>query len=1179
MVSLSNGGLPDGNPNKRPIPAGGGSSSGVVLPKYKPRRVSCVRDFPPMCGPNAPGINLRPRETGVALVSDEKISVGGESKVGVVETYCDKTAEVGDRSESHELVKSLVKLETLESVDDLVGKVVSADGMVHGDDKLSPKVDSLRTGLEKDSEDPSEVSKESHEVQVQIKVENVGALENEPALEIGAPADGVVPVGSAKLRSAPKWSEAAVLKAKYRPRRVSATRDFPAFCGINAPAPTEEERSRILSANRSLGAEKTGVEDGPSSETARTAVEDGPPVETMRTSLEEAERNVQDRNAQKKELKGIASEHRNKSETVNRPSRETVRTAVEDGPPIETMRASLEEGERNVQDRNAQKKELKGIDPRNKSQTVNRPSREAVRTAVEDRPPAETMGSSLEEAERNVQNRNAQKKELKGIVSEPRNESQTVNEESKADVRGSTGKGGLEMVVYSHDRSLKRMPLGDPVGLGYDADRVIVQCLMAAPNCPWRQGRGASKISSAEGVSESKEKKHDFTPREKSKRVSRTKNHKADYSGEKSMEEESLSAGKMDFEGIESESKEKKHDFTPREKSKGVSRKKNHKADYLGEKSMKEESVSAGKTAFEGIDVPIDEDEEDSVAHDEELHKSSPAGKRLHTFDVSLPPFGPNSSSYGDARNKVRETLRLFQAICRKLLQGEEAKLRQGGYTKLRQGGDTKSKQKGPTRIDLEAAKIVRDKGKEVNTGKQILGPVPGVEVGDEFQYRVELALIGVHRLYQAGIDYIKQGKDIIATSIVASGGYADDLDNADVLIYSGQGGNPSGPDKKAEDQKLERGNLALKNSISSQNPVRVIRGFKETKASNSDARAKIVATYTYDGLYTVQRYWQEPGQHGKLVFKFVLHRNPGQPELAWKEVKKSKKFKIREGLCVDDISEGKELFPICAVNPIDNEKPPPFNYIEQMIYPVWYRPIPPKGCDCIDGCSDSKKCSCVVKNGGEIPYNHNGAIVEVKPLVYECGPSCKCPPSCYNRVSQNGIKIQLEIFKTLSRGWGVRSLTSISSGSFICEYVGELLEDKEAEQRTGNDEYLFDIGQNYSDCSLGDGLRTLKPDAQSGSSVVMEEGGYTIDAAQYGNIGRFINHSCSPNLYAQNVIYDHDDTRMPHIMFFAAENIPPLQELTYHYNYSIDQVHDSNGNIKIKRCYCGSTECTGRMY
>ncbi|GMP74061.1 hypothetical protein CsSME_00031592 [Camellia sinensis var. sinensis] len=110
------------------------------------------------------------------------------------------------------------------------------------------------------------------------------------------------------------------------------------------------------------------------------------------------------------------------------------------------------------------------------------------------------------------------------------------------------------------------------------------------------------------------------------------------------------------------------------------------------------------------------------------------------------------------------------------------------------------------------------------------------------------------------------------------------------------------------------------------------------------------------------------------------------------------------------------------------------------------------------------------------------------------------------------------------------------------------------------------------------DDLSTLKLDAQSTPNEVVEDG-FTIDAAECANVGRFVNHSYSPNLYAQNVLYDHEDKKMPHIMFFAAENIPPLQELTYHCNYSVDEIRDSNDNIKKKNCYCGSEECTGRMY
>ncbi|KAF9611398.1 hypothetical protein IFM89_032067 [Coptis chinensis] len=487
------------------------------------------------------------------------------------------------------------------------------------------------------------------------------------------------------------------------------------------------------------------------------------------------------------------------------------------------------------------------------------------------------------------------------------------------------------------------------------------------------------------------------------------------------------------------------------------------------------------------------------------------------------------------ARIKVGETLRLFQMVFRKLMHGVEAK--------------PKVKNGPRQRIDLVSATLLREKNKCVNTGK-ILGRVPGVEVGDEFHYRVELAIIGLHHHYQNGIEYMQRDGKIVATSIVSSGGYDDYMDSSDVLVYSGQGGTPEFGDKMPADQMLIRGNLALTNSMVEGTPVRVIRGFKGN--DSLDARMNKAGTLVYDGLYLVKSYWKRQGCYGNQVFMFRLRRIVGQPELAIKELKKSKRTREREG-CAKDISQGKEKMPIGAVNRIDAEKPPKFKYIRHVIHPLHYDPIPPRGCDCIDGCLSSTKCLCTIRNGGQIPFNYNGALVETKPLVYECGPRCKCPPSCYNRVSQHGIKFQLELFKTESRGWGVRSLISISSGSFICD-----------------------------DHAVSTELSKLMPsDLNSNSSCEDEEdvSGFTIDAAQYGNVGRFINHSCSPNLYAQNVLYDNDDKRMPHIMLFAAENIPPLQELTYHYKIQLDQVYDSNGNIKKKNCYCGSLGCRGRIY
>ncbi|CAL1376075.1 unnamed protein product [Linum trigynum] len=245
---------------------------------------------------------------------------------------------------------------------------------------------------------------------------------------------------------------------------------------------------------------------------------------------------------------------------------------------------------------------------------------------------------------------------------------------------------------------------------------------------------------------------------------------------------------------------------------------------------------------------------------------------------VSLTSAGPGTSTELDKdRKKVKEVLDTFHFLCRKLLHDEGSKPK---------GGNAK-------RVDFLASKELKSRGMCLNVGKHIIGAVPGVEIGDKFQYRLELNVIGLHRPTQGGIDYTKHNQGIIATSIVASGGYDDNVDNSDVLEYTGQGGN-STKEKEAEDQKLERGNLALKTSITVKNPVRVIRG---TNSTNVDARGRI---YVYDGLYTVEEYWQETGPNGKLVFKFRLVRMPGQQELAWKKGKNSIKSSSSRGFVHD---------------------------------------------------------------------------------------------------------------------------------------------------------------------------------------------------------------------------------------------------------------------------------------
>lgn len=56
----------------------------------------------------------------------------------------------------------------------------------------------------------------------------------------------------------------------------------------------------------------------------------------------------------------------------------------------------------------------------------------------------------------------------------------------------------------------------------------------------------------------------------------------------------------------------------------------------------------------------------------------------------------------------------------------------------------------------------------------------------------------------------------------------------------------------------------------------------------------------------------------------------------------------------------------------------------------------------------------------------------------------------------------------------------------------------------------------------------------------------YIMDASIYGNIARFINHSCTPNVCVQNVFIDTYDFRFPWIAFFTMNSIKAGTELCW---------------------------------
>ncbi|KAK8926272.1 Histone-lysine N-methyltransferase, H3 lysine-9 specific SUVH1 [Platanthera zijinensis] len=537
--------------------------------------------------------------------------------------------------------------------------------------------------------------------------------------------------------------------------------------------------------------------------------------------------------------------------------------------------------------------------------------------------------------------------------------------------------------------------------------------------------------------------------------------------------------------------------------------------------------------------------------------KKSLTKKPRKSTELALIP-----SSLLDARNSAEEILMTFDALRRKLLQLDEAN-------------------EASKRSYMKAGAIMMSNDLRANIVKRI-GPVPGIEIGDIFYFRIEMCLVGLHAQIMGGIDYmlprLTDIDETSAISIVSAGGYENDEGDADFLIYTGQGGGCSSKyDKKQMvDQKLERGNLALERSLHRGNVVRVIRSAKDMNLING-------RIYVYDGLYKIKETWMEKAKSGYNVFKYKLFRELGQPEgiAVWKRTEKwLANPSSRSGLLLSDISSGMENMPVCLVNEVDNVKGPiHFTYSTKVKY---LQPIISLrsliGCRCISVCLPGDAgCSCAQQNGGNLPFCANGFIVSRKHVLYECNNFCSCSINCRNRVTQKGMNLHLEVFKTKDRGWGLRSWEPIRAGTFICEYVGEVIDKIKVNEYGEEDQYIFK--GNYVD------EKTLKwnhgPELLGEPSIndseISKPLPIILSSKNVGNVARFINHSCSPNIFWQPVLHDHDEREYPHIMFFALKHIPPMMELTFDYGLSNDNVGWSvAGARQPKKCLCGSPKCRG---
>ncbi|KAM9129751.1 histone-lysine N-methyltransferase, H3 lysine-36 specific isoform 2-T2 [Pangshura tecta] len=217
-----------------------------------------------------------------------------------------------------------------------------------------------------------------------------------------------------------------------------------------------------------------------------------------------------------------------------------------------------------------------------------------------------------------------------------------------------------------------------------------------------------------------------------------------------------------------------------------------------------------------------------------------------------------------------------------------------------------------------------------------------------------------------------------------------------------------------------------------------------------------------------------------------------------------------------------------------NDKKPPPYKHIKVN------RPVGKVQIFTAD-LSEIPRCNC--KHTDENPCGLDSECIN-RMLLYECHPLvCPAGERCQNQCFSKRQYPEVEIFRTLARGWGLQAKRDIKKGEFVNEYVGELIDEEECRARIRYAQE-HDITNFY--------MLTLDKDR-------------IIDAGPKGNYARFMNHCCQPNCETQKWSVN-GDTR---VGLFALVNIKAGTELTFNYNL------ECLGNGKTV-CKCGAPNCSG---
>lgn len=248
------------------------------------------------------------------------------------------------------------------------------------------------------------------------------------------------------------------------------------------------------------------------------------------------------------------------------------------------------------------------------------------------------------------------------------------------------------------------------------------------------------------------------------------------------------------------------------------------------------------------------------------------------------------------------------------------------------------------------------------------------------------------------------------------------------------------------------------------------------------------------------------------------------------------------------DLSRGMEPIPVPVA--YSNVTLAPFHYmsssmvhgkarLDRSLYPI--RPGDSCKCGPRDCLTAPVPCECATESGGEFAYGEDGLLRDCylqqgisdcssckipggcycldvprvdargrgkaspiqRTFIRECSVKCGCHQKCGNRVVQQGMKYQIEVFHTGERGWGIRATKAIPRGAFVFELSGEIVTNAEMDVRN----FAVWKGPSYG----------LQLDADWATEKILDDNSaLCLDSTFFGNVARFLNHRFVMCVYIQ---------------------------------------------------------------